>query len=220
MTHPSIDKHRLTVLCAATMVLAAACNQEPSVKPAEIAQIRQEIADLRAELRSRTGQPPPAKVDPNSRNPFHVPDVPNPDGADVKQFAPTVNSLGKGDDPNAEQWVAASRSIPRPVDPSTIEGAWVGRWNTNGGNWVPPYEAEVRTARDRVYILYRDHQGRFLADLHRESDLLVGRLVGIENPADTSLCVVRVVGNDRLDGVWDAMSGGRKGRLDFRRRFQ
>jgi hypothetical protein len=219
MDRPSINKHRLSVLCAATMYLASACSREPSVKPAEIAQIRQEIADLRAELRSRTGQPQPDKVDPNSRNPFHVPDVPNADGADVKQFAPSVNYLGKGDDPNADQWVAASRSIARPAV-STIEGAWIGRWNTNGGTWVPPYEAEVRTVGDRVYILYRDHQGRFLADLHRESDLLVGRLVGIENPADSSLCVVRVVSNDRLDGVWDAMSGGRKGRLDFRRRIQ
>jgi hypothetical protein len=144
--------------------------------------------------------------------------VPNPDGADVKQFAPTVNYLGKIDDPNATPWV--SQVTSPPAGRSSIDGEWVGRWNTNGGPWVPSYKAEVRSAGDRVYILYRDHQGRFLADLHRENDLLVGRLVGIENPADSSLCVVRIVNNDRLDGVWDAASGGRKGRLDFRRRFQ
>ena len=161
----------------------------------------------------------PGTVDPNSRNPFHVPDVPDPDGADVKRYAPTIKYLGKADDPNADPWV----TTPTGSDRSSIDGIdgeWIGRWNTNGGRWVPSYKAQVKTVGGRVYIFYRDHQGRFLADLHREKDLLVGRLVGIDNPADSSLCVVRIVGPDRLDGVWDAGDGNpRRGRLDFRRRF-
>jgi beta-lactamase regulating signal transducer with metallopeptidase domain len=211
----TIRKVTVAVLLGTTVYMAAACRQSPGSAD-EIAQLRKEVSELRAEIRSLGGRPD--TVDLNSRNPFHVPDVPNPDGADVKKYAPTIDFLGKGGDPNAEQWASAV-TVPSS-DRSSIDGEWLGRWNTNGGPWVRSYRAQVRTIGDRVYILYRDHQGRFLADLHRENDLLVGRLVGIDNPADTSLCVVRIVGTDRLDGTWDANNESRKGRLDFRRQFQ
>jgi len=73
----------------------------------------------------------------------------------------------------------------------------------------------VKTVGDRVYILYRDHQGRFLADMHRQKDRLVGRLAGVDNPADSNPCVILIVSIERFDRAW-----GGNGRLDFRRRFQ
>ncbi len=159
-------------------------------------------------------------------NPFDVPDVDNPDGHDVRRFAATVNYLngsnidliGRDVDQNAEQWAAKlsdDRSSSIDGSSSSIDGDWLGRWNFNGGNWVPPFRVEIRSIKNRVFIRYDDHQkGRFLAEFSREQDLLLGRIENIDSRIDSNPCVIRIVSAERLDGTW-----GGKGRLDFRRQI-
>jgi hypothetical protein len=191
----------------------------------EVASLRQELAALRAEvarlnaridqLQGASARSPLSLFDPNSRNPFNVPDVPDPDGLDVKQYAATINNLGTPIDENARQWVTGPALPAR----TTIDGEWVSRWNHTGASWIPEYTAQIKSVGNRVYILYRDHQGRFLADLRRDGDLLVGRLVGVENPGDSNPMVVRIVNMERLDGAWGTI-GRTSGRIDFRRKLQ
>jgi hypothetical protein len=204
------------LMCVGVLYLTAACRTDSTVN--EIAELRKEVAALRDEIRHTTTNPdaPRNTSDPNSRNPFHVTDVPDPDGPDVKAYAATAaTDLGKAGDENSKSWVTQAVKGNR----ASIDGEWVGRWNmSRSDHWVPEYKAEVKTVGDRVYIFYRDHQGRFLADLHREKDLLVGRMVGIDNPADSSACVVRIVDNERLDGSWKGLGGD--GRFDFRRKLE
>lgn len=149
------------------------------------------------------------------RNPFGLPDVPDPDGADVKQYAATINFLGDPTDANAQQWVTGPAQPRR----TTIDGEWRSRWNFSPQSWAVEYTAQVKSVGGRVYIFYQDHQGRFLADLRRDKDMLIGRLVGIENPRDSNPMVVRIVSPDRLDGVWGGAGRG-SGRIDFRRKLQ
>ncbi len=59
------------------------------------------------------------------RNPFGVIDVPDPDGADVMQFAGTATLDGAADDVNAAAWGTAKGA----GQPETIEGNWSSRWN-------------------------------------------------------------------------------------------
>jgi hypothetical protein len=205
--------------------LALLGSTPASSQSQDVASLRQELAALRAEvarltaridqLQGGVARAPLLFFDPNSRNPFNVPDVPDPDGVDVKQYAVTVTSLGGANDENARQWVAGPALAAR----TTIDGEWVSRWNHTGGPWVPEYTAQVKSIGNRVYILYRDHQGRFLADLRRDGDLLIGRLVGVENPADSNPMVVRIVDLQRLDGAWGTI-GRMSGRIDFRRKLQ
>jgi hypothetical protein len=205
----------VVLLCLGTIYAAAACQS--GSRSDDIAQLRQEVAELRAEIRKNNDRPANSDTeDPNSRNPFKVRDVRDPNGADVRAYARTIDFLGKAGDANSEEWVKSVTA----GDTSSIDGEWTGRWNHEGNEWVPSYRAQVKSVGDRVYILYRDHQGRFLADLHRENNLLVGRLVGVDNPGDSSTCVIQIVGNDRLDGAWQADRGNPRGRLDFRRRLK
>ena len=146
-----------------------------------------------------------------TRNPFDVPDVPDPDGKDVEAFAATVKLAGDAKDANAEQWVKQETT----GDKKSLDGEWYGRWNHTGKNWVPVFKVQVKTVGDRVYVFYKDFQGRFLVDLRRDKDRLVGRLRGVDNPSDTDPCVFVIVDSERLDGTW-----GGKGRLDFRRKLK
>src|SRR6188768_3437923 len=60
-----------------------------------------------------------------TRNPFGVMDVPNPDDADVRQFAGSTTLEGAADDVNAGAWATADGTSL----PGTIEGNWSSRWN-------------------------------------------------------------------------------------------
>jgi hypothetical protein len=144
-------------------------------------------------------------------NPFGVADVPDPNGKDVRDFAATVKLAGDGKDSNAKQWAP----VAVKGDKGSLDGEWYGRWSRTAKVWVPEFKAQVKAVGDRVYILYTDHQGRFLIDLRREKDRLVGRIQGIDNPNDTDPCVFEIVDPERLDGTW-----GGKGRLDFRRKLK
>jgi hypothetical protein len=146
-----------------------------------------------------------------ARNPFGVPDVPDPDGKDVVEFAAKVKLPGDAKDANAEQWAPEVTK----GDKESLDGEWYGRWNFTGRAWVPVFKVQVKRSGDRVYIFYKDHQGRFLIDLKQEKDRLVGRIRGIDNPSDTDPCVFVIAAPDRLDGNW-----GGKGRLDLRRKLK
>jgi hypothetical protein len=145
------------------------------------------------------------------RNPFGLPDVPDPDGKDVKEFATTVKLPADDRDRNAEQWA------PKATDgrPGVLDGEWFGRWDGGSG------PAQVRTVRDRVYILHTDRKGdaivsRWLVEAVRDGkDRLIGRWMTVNQPQETGPFVGRIVSDERIDGVW-----GPDARWDFRRKLK
>ena len=147
-------------------------------------------------------------------NPFGYPDVPDADGRDARDLAARVELPGGDADANAVQWVAAATA----GTPGTLDGQWMNRWNGQGGNapWnVGPGRTEVRQIGDRVYILADASNDKYLFDLKRERDRLIGRYQGVERATDGGPAVLRVVGDERIDGNW-----GGHGRWDFRRRLK
>src|SRR5216117_822454 len=60
-----------------------------------------------------------------SRNPFGVEDAPDPDGAEVTDFAAKVDLRGVADDPNARAWDGSTGDDQHV----SIEGEWSSRWN-------------------------------------------------------------------------------------------
>lgn len=147
-----------------------------------------------------------------TRNPFGVPDIIDPDGKDVQRLAARVELLGGAKDPNARQWVKnVTKGKEEPID-----GAWSERWNSGGGGWnYGNGPTQIKAVGDRVYFLVHSSNGKFLIDLKRHKDYLIGRYRGITNPSDTGPCVFLVVDNQRIDGNW---SGA--GRWDFRRKLK
>ena len=150
-----------------------------------------------------------------SRNPFGVMDVPNPNDFEVARFAAgaTFEEFG---DANAEPWGAANKSD------GTIEGNWCSRWNGGADPAVPDdaaYKwkrgsAQARIIGTRVYLLFDWDRGarRGLIDAMREApQRLVGKYINLGNPAITRPWVGRIVSDQRIDGRWP------QGRLDFRR---
>jgi hypothetical protein len=150
-----------------------------------------------------------------SRNPFGVMDVPNPNDFEVARFAATA-TLGAFGDANAEPWGAANESD------GTIEGSWSSRWNGGADPAIPddaPYKwkrgsAEARIIGARVYLLFDWDGGarQGLIDAMRDdSQRLVGKYINLSNPAITRPWVGLIVSEQRIDGCWT------NGRLDFRR---
>jgi hypothetical protein len=194
------------------VVLTCALPKTPETKTDDITQLKKGLAALQAEVKVLKEKVADLTRKGQSRNPFGFADVPDPDGPDVQAFAARVKLAGDGRDANAAQWAREATA----GNMNSLDGEWYGRWNLTGRPWVPTFKVQVKCVGDRVYILYTDHQGRFLADLQREKDgRLVGRLRGIDNPADTDPCVFVIVDPERLDGTW-----GGKGRLDFRRQLK
>jgi hypothetical protein len=144
-------------------------------------------------------------------NPFGVPDVKDPDGADVREFARQVRLPGDSNDPNAEQWVKEAR----PGKRGSLDGEWFERWHGGDGNWNYGKVARIKVVGDRVYILAHSSNGRFLVDLKREGNRLIGRYQGLDDPNDSTPVVFKVVDDERLDGQW-----GGPGRWDFRRKIR
>lgn len=145
------------------------------------------------------------------RNPFGVKDVPDPDGADVQEFVKQhlAELTGAKTDANSEQWVAETTDGKR----GSLEGNWFERWGKPGLWFASPRASELKVVGDRVYILANCANGRFLVDLKRDQNRLIGRYQGIDNPADSSPCVFLIVDDERLDGRY---SGAR---WDFRRKL-
>jgi hypothetical protein len=153
-----------------------------------------------------------------TRNPFGVLDVREPDGPDVVEFAAQAELIGAADDPNAMPW-AGSRVHDLG---SSIEGRWFSRWNggadpTLAGDTEQLWKqgtGELRTVIDRVYLLFdwADGARQALIDARRDGpQRLIGRYVNLGDPAITCPWTGLIVNNRRIDGRWP------HGRLDFQR---
>jgi hypothetical protein len=132
-----------------------------------------------------------------TRNPFGVGDVENPLGEDIQKFAKgNWLSVGK-DDRNAKQWVTTETEGKS----GSLDGAWSGRWEEGMGT------AKVKTVKDRVFVLYTDHEGRlsgytWLLEAARKGNRLLGRWAQVGNPNDTGAFVGLIVDDERIDGAW------------------
>ena len=156
---------------------------------------------------------PSAKlVAQNTRNPFGVRDVFDPDGADVKTFAKSVSQPEESDDPNSRQWVVhVQRTSVGPAN--KIEGEWASRWRGGTSKRWQDGTATVREENGRMFILFRDPEPSYLIEALRDGPTrLVGRYVNLKTPRqDNSPWVGFIVGVSRIDGVWS------EGRWDLRR---
>jgi hypothetical protein len=143
-----------------------------------------------------------------SRNPFGVPDVPDPDGEDVAAFADAVELTGSDDDANAEAWDEAFSGSP-----ASLEGNWSSRWNAEGLDWQQGH-GRLRAEAERVHILFDWDEGTKQGLIGARWDgrrRLLGRYLNLSSPEITRTWVGLIVDAGRIDGVH---SGGR---IDFRR---
>jgi hypothetical protein len=145
-----------------------------------------------------------------TRNPFGVLDVPDPTGAEVREFAIGKGAAASPQDANAQAWTPT-----RPHEQDSIEGEWWSRWN--GGSLGPAWKqgtARVRRVGTRVFLLFNwSHEtehGLIEAELE-PSSRLVGRYINLGNTEILRPWVGLIVDNQRIDGYWP------EGRLDFRR---
>jgi hypothetical protein len=137
-------------------------------------------------------------------NPFSVEDVPDPIGGDVEDFARTVRApADPSTDENALAWVTVA------TDSDGLEGAWTSRWRTGNDPWQQGV-ATLKLDGDRVYVLYKG-AATYLVEAQRRDNRLVGRLINVSDPKDTSPFYGIVVDPYRIDGFWS------RGRWDLRR---
>jgi hypothetical protein len=149
-------------------------------------------------------------VSADKRNPFGVPDVPDPTGEDVKAFAAAVKLAGGEKDNNAEAWVKEATE----GKPGSPEGDWQSRWSGGKGT------VRVKVVNDRVYFLSLETEGNFkgrtyLLECVRDKNKLMGRWIDVANPDDSHPFVGLIVDDERIDGAWAADS-----RWDFRRKLK
>jgi hypothetical protein len=137
------------------------------------------------------------------RNPFSVPDVPDPTGPDVEQFAKELPLGDPALDENAIAWVITATKA------DGLAGAWSSRWRDGQTSWHQGV-ATLVLEPDRAFILYRD-AGTYLIEAERRGDRLVGRYVNLERAHDTSPWIGLIVDDYRIDGYWA------RGRWDLRR---
>jgi len=157
------------------------------------------------------GGAPPKKAD-DIRNPFDVKDIPEPNDEVTEALAKKVKLEGDAKDANAEQWVKVASEGKK----GSLEGEWSDRWNGNGGDWYDGTGAtKIRVIKDRVYMLVNASTGKYLIDLKREKNRLVGKYQGVDSPNDTGPIVLLIVDDERIDGNW-----GDHGRWDFRRKLK
>jgi len=154
----------------------------------------------------------------SARNPFGTMDVPEPNGADVAEFAALAVLHGLDDDANAAAWSGFSQSASF----GQIEGPWASRWNggadpTMAGDtpeaWKPG-RAELKLQDDRAYLLFDWDGGKRkgLIDARRDgATALVGKYINLTNPDIVRPWIGLIVSASRIDGRWTG------GRLDFRR---
>ena len=145
-------------------------------------------------------------------------DVPDPNDAEITQFARTAIPDGSDADDNAANWSAVDSS----GEQHSILGDWSSRWNggadpTMAGDAAHKWKqgrAEARMTGERVYLRFDWDNGarQGLIDARREGpQRLVGKYINLSNPAITRPWVGRIVDDQRIDGRWP------QGRLDFRR---
>ena len=152
-----------------------------------------------------------------TRNPFGVMDVPNPNDADVAQFAAAATLDESADDDNAKAWGSADNSDHH----GAVDGAWSSRWNGGADPTIPgdavdqwkQGRAEARSAGQRVYLYFDWDSGarKGQIDAKREGARLVGKYINLSTPAITRPWIGLIVNDHRIDGRWT------QGRLDFRR---
>src|SRR5262249_48835235 len=151
-----------------------------------------------------------AKAVAKTRNPFGLPDVKDPTAEDVQEVAKNVKLVGDAKDANAPQW--AAKATKGKGD--SIDGEWHSRWDSGKGT------AEIKTVKDRVYILYKEANAAWLIEATLKDKRLVGRYQGYVdgkvNEADSGAFVGLVVNNERIDGAW----GNGVPRWDFRRKIE
>jgi len=153
-----------------------------------------------------------------TRNPYQVMDVPDPNDQGVREFAASANLAGSAEDENARAWVPVSATVAF----HSIEGIWFCRWN-GGVDPTIPRDArekwkqgpgEVKSVGERVYLLFDWDNGarRGLIDAKiEEAGKLVGKYINLTAPEVMRPWLGLIVSNDRIDGCWT------NGRLDFRR---
>lgn len=142
------------------------------------------------------------------RNPFGVPDVPDPNGEDVAAFASGVLLTGSADDDNAADW-----HVPSAAVPTSIDGDWSSRWKAEGLDWQTG-RGTLSSDGEQVYILFdwNGATGQGLIEARRDGrDRLLGRYLNLSAPEITRPWVGLIVDATRIDGEH---SGGR---IDFRR---
>jgi hypothetical protein len=153
------------------------------------------------------------------RNPFGVMDVPSPNAQEeVAAYAAAAMIDGSASDENAMAWrTVATRDRHRG-----IEGIWSSRWNGGVDGTIPGDardqwkrgRAEVRTAGERVYLLFDWNNGSrrgLIEAKHEDARRLVGKYINLTDPAITRPWGGLIVSDCRIDGYWTG------GRLDFRR---
>jgi hypothetical protein len=154
----------------------------------------------------------------SARNPFGTMDVPEPNGADVVEFAAVAALHGLADDANAAAW----SDITQPAAPGSLVGRWSSRWNggadpTIAGDAPDKWKqgaAELRLQGDRAYLLFDWDNGKRkgLIDARRDGATgLVGKYINLTNPEIVRPWIGLIVSDSRIDGRWTG------GRLDFRR---
>jgi hypothetical protein len=152
------------------------------------------------------------------RNPFGTMDVPDPNGADVAEFAVIAVLHGLDDDANATAWSHFSQ----PAGAGSIEGHWSSRWNGGADPTIADDapekwkqgRAELRLQADRAYLLFDWDNGRRrgLIEARRDgASALVGKYINLTNPEIVRPWIGLIVSDSRIDGRWTG------GRLDFRR---
>ncbi|WP_147916090.1 hypothetical protein [Ruania zhangjianzhongii] len=143
-----------------------------------------------------------------TRNPFGVQDVPDPDGADVKEFARNVRLTGPATDDNAPTW-----ADPITYAPGSIAGRWSSRWYSDRLAWRRGH-ARLSVASRTIYLWFDWDDGacQGLIEARDNGDRwLVGRYLNLSAPEITRPWVGLIVNHTRIDG---AHTGGR---IDFRR---
>jgi hypothetical protein len=145
-------------------------------------------------------------------------DVPDPNDAEVAQFAGRTTLEGSAEDVNAATWGTADGAS----EPDSIEGNWSSRWNggadpTISGDSPDKWKqgrGEVGIVDDRVYFYFEWDSGarKGLIDARREGERrLVGKYINLTSPAITRPWIGLIVDTRRIDGRFP------EGRLDFRR---
>jgi hypothetical protein len=164
---------------------------------------------------------PVGAENPAARNPFGYADVPDPDGADIQQFAASVSLEGKldgqSDDPNAEQWVSEYSD----GNHRSLEGDWASRWNSAGQSPATGQlgTATFRVSKDRIFILYHEANSTYLLEGKVTNDgMFLARwaLASANASGGGGRYVGRVVHAARIDGVWSENHA----RWDFRRKLR
>jgi len=97
-----------------------------------------------------------------------------------------------------------------------VDGEWQERWLDDNSQWNNGKSAaKIKEVNGRVYILADASSGKYLIDLKRDKNRLVGRWVNVDNADDSGPCVLQIVDDERIDGAW-----GNNLRWDFRRKLE